>query len=141
MNAFARPVAMAVQIYLRSTPVEFARHACRPCAYVQELDQELDNWFETGSAHPEYTTRVQMVANPTLLQPGSWAWQVQYRSDPFSTYHPLEPSDKLAGASPLRKVRHQRACENDPVLHLSECLQTCQHESACCIHRSEQNNL
>ena len=30
-----------------------------------------------------------MVANPTLLQPGTWAWQVHYGSCPCSSFYPL----------------------------------------------------
>ena len=59
----------------------------------------MERWFETGSAHLRNTSGADMVANPTLLQPGTWAWQVHYRSCAFSNYYPLEPTDSLSGSS------------------------------------------
>ena len=46
-----------------------------------------------------------MVANPTLLQPGTWAWQVHYGSCPFSSFYPLQFEEDLPQL--LLQVLHQ----------------------------------
>ena len=64
-----------------------------------------------------------MVANPTLLQPGTWAWKVHYASCPFSNYYPLEPAEYRSGSSEhLLQVGHVLQMMNLIICTLQRCL-------------------
>lgn len=60
---------------------------------LQALKAECVEFLSTGSIYPPAVgSGGGWTANPTLLQPGSRAWQVHYGALPFLGYVPLDPA-------------------------------------------------
>lgn len=101
--------AMAVQIAAGLQTSSFSK------LKTKAAEKECKEYLRTGSIYPTALETIlsaqkgsqaqggsaKRVANPTLLDPGTWEWRLHYGAAPFLSYLPLSPQGERAAVAAI----------------------------------------